>query len=65
MENDRIQQKMYRIVWQMPNGFTGNGEYVLTLELAQAWLEDLTRQYPYIQHWIESDTAVRKQDVAS
>jgi len=56
---------MYRIVWQMPNGFTGNGEYVLTLELARAWLEDLTRQYPYIQHWIESDTAVRKQDVAS
>jgi len=46
---------MYRIVWREQNGFTGNGEYVLTLALAQAWLEDLTRRHPDMRHWIEAE----------
>lgn len=46
---------MYRIVWQEVNGFTGGGDYVLTLEAAQAWLEDLTKRHPDMRHWIEAE----------
>jgi hypothetical protein len=55
---------MYRIVWREMNGFTGNGEYVLTMDLAKVWITELTKRYPDMLHWIESDTAVRKQDIA-
>jgi hypothetical protein len=46
---------MYRIVWQMPNGFTGGGDYVLTLAAAQAWLADLAVRRPEMRHWIEAE----------
>uniref|UniRef100_A0A6C0KXU9 Uncharacterized protein n=1 Tax=viral metagenome TaxID=1070528 RepID=A0A6C0KXU9_9ZZZZ len=44
---------MYRIAWQEKNGFSGHGEYILTLELAQAWLTNLRQSHPEMRHWIE------------
>ena len=45
---------MYRIAWQMPNGFSGHGEYILTMLLALTWLAHLTMKYPEMRHWIEA-----------
>ena len=44
---------MYRIMWSMPNGDTGNGEYCLNLEEGQAWIEHMTRTYPDMKHWLD------------
>ena len=44
---------MYRIMWSMPNGDTGNGEYCLTLEAAEAWLKYLESKHPDMKHWLD------------
>jgi len=46
-------EKMYRIVWSTNTLHTGNGEYCLSLEVAQAWVERMKRKYPDMRHWIE------------
>ena len=45
---------MYRIVWSQ-NDMCGHGEYVMTLDLAQAWVTELTKMYPDMRHWIEEE----------
>jgi hypothetical protein len=44
---------MYRIMWSMPNGDSGHGEYCLSLEEGQAWLNYLARKYPDMKHWLD------------
>jgi len=44
---------MYRIMWSMPNGDSGHGEYCLTLEAGQSWIEYLRTKYPDMQHWLD------------
>ena len=44
---------MYRIMWSMPYGDSGHGEYCLHLEAGQSWIEYLARKYPDMKHWLE------------
>ena len=46
-------EKMYRIAWSTSTRETGNGEYCLSLEVAQAWVEHMKTKYPDMCHWIE------------
>ena len=42
---------LYRIAWTISaTGQEGHGEYCLTREIAQAWLDHLATEYPDIQH---------------
>jgi len=43
---------LYRIAW-ISAGQEGHGEYCLTYEIAQAWLNYLATEYPDIQHQIQ------------
>jgi len=43
---------MYRICWS--HALTsGHGEFCLTKEQAEAWIERLTKAHPDMNHWIE------------
>jgi len=46
---------MYRISWISENGTSGSGQYCLTLEQANSWVETLIEKYPYMQHWVEDE----------
>lgn len=47
---------LYRIAWrELNSGATGNGEYILTKEVAEQWLEDLQKKHLDMKHWIESN----------
>jgi hypothetical protein len=46
---------LYRISWTDPNGNAGHGEYSLSLELAQNWIDHLEKKYPTMRHWMELD----------
>lgn len=47
---------MYRIAWRMiATGVTGHGDYCLTLEVANAWITSLQKEYPDMIHWIEEE----------
>ena len=41
---------LYRIAWISATGQEGHGEYCLSYEIAQAWLDYLATEYPDIQH---------------
>lgn len=45
----------YRIAWRIINtDVTGHGEYCLTKEMAEIWLEDL-KNHTDMVHWIEEE----------
>jgi len=44
---------LYRIAWQMTNGSKGQGQYCLTLEAGQSWIQYLKQEYPDMEHWLE------------
>ena len=45
---------MYRIAWQvLSTGVSGNGDYCLMKEDADAWIANLNAKYPDINHWVE------------
>ena len=46
-------EKMYRIAWSTSTWETGNGEYCLSLEVAQDWVNRMKTKYPDMRHWIE------------
>ena len=50
---------MFRIAWRTETGLTGNGDYILTMDLANAWIQHLRKEYPYMYHWVERNP---KQD---
>jgi len=55
---------MYRICWKsLITGTTGNGEYILTCNDAEEWINTLTKMYPYIEHWIEPNLSLAIQNV--
>ena len=43
---------LYRICWSEPNGNSGYGEKILSLELAQSWLTYLHKKHPDMKHWL-------------
>jgi len=49
----KIRFDMYRIMWSMPNGDSGHGDYCLSLEEGQAWIERMTKMYPDMKHWLD------------
>lgn len=59
---------MYRISYQvLSTGFSGHGDFCLTKEDAESWIERLNKEYPDINHWIEdtSDVAPGTQNNGS
>jgi hypothetical protein len=36
----------------MPNGYYGQGQYVLTKPQAEAWIAYLVKKHPEVHHWI-------------
>lgn len=49
---------MFRIAWKIrTTGYTGNGDYCLTVEAAAAWITHLNETYPEIDHWLEEETS--------
>jgi len=45
---------MYRIAYQvLSTGLSGNGDFCLTKEDAESWIQHLNKEYPDINHWIE------------
>ena len=45
-------EKMYRIAWSC-NQTVSHGEFCLTREQAEAWIEYLAKSHPDMSHWIE------------
>lgn len=52
---------MYRINWTTPTGVSGHGEYCLDLETANYWLDKLTKDYPDMNHWLDSSESQTSQ----
>lgn len=47
---------LYRIAWQSQvTGISGHGEYRLTLEEADAWVNEGNQKYPWLRHWKEQE----------
>jgi hypothetical protein len=46
---------LYRICWRDEKGQTGNGEKILSLESADAWLVYLRNKYPEMKHWLSTE----------
>jgi hypothetical protein len=47
---------MYRIAWRyLSTSITGYGEYCLTLDQAQEWIKYLEKEFPEMEHKIESE----------
>ena len=45
---------MYRIAWKsLYTGFESHGEWCLSREVAEAWMEHLKKGDPMLCHWIE------------
>jgi hypothetical protein len=42
----------FAIAWKMPNGYYGQGQYVLTKPQAEAWIAYLVKKHPEVHHWI-------------
>ena len=50
---------MYRIAYQvLSTGVSGHGDFCLTKEDAETWIERLNNDYPDINHWIEHSSDV-------
>jgi len=45
---------LYRISWVSVNGLTGHGEYCLTRDIAQEWVDTLNKNYPDMTHNIQA-----------
>lgn len=45
--------KTHCVAWTNPSGSTHRGN-PLTLDLAQAWVDDCNRRHPTIPHWVET-----------
>jgi hypothetical protein len=49
-----MKQQLYRIVWiNTKTGQQGEGESVLSIKDAEAWVDKLNGEFPKIRHWIE------------
>ena len=47
---------MYRISWKSKvTGCTGNGNYMFTLEGVTEYIKMLNKEYPELDHWMESE----------
>jgi hypothetical protein len=46
---------LYRICWRDEKGQTGNGERILSIELAEAWIAHLRTKYPEMKHWLSTE----------
>ena len=53
---------MYAIFWTLPDGRTGNGEYILDEESLCAWLDSLRTKYPEMKHWGQLPNGERHSD---
>jgi alpha/beta superfamily hydrolase len=49
------EQQKVRIAWKSKaTGAEGHGEY-MDMKTAEAWLEKANKEYPELEHWLESE----------
>jgi hypothetical protein len=44
---------MYRVMWRDIDGKSNHGEYCLSLEEGQAWIDYLRKKHPDMKHWLQ------------